>query len=103
MKYSNYFGAISAIIIILACFLPWVYIPSLQSELTGLNTGKTHFGKPGFLNIVFCLPAIVFFLIPAVWAKRINIFLAALNLAWAIRNFILFSLCEAGECPDKKA
>jgi hypothetical protein len=29
------------------------------------------------------------------------VFLGAFNLAWAIRNFILLSQCELGECPEK--
>jgi len=42
-------------------------------------------------------------LIPKIWAKRINIFIAAINLALAIKNYILFTMCREGICPEKKA
>jgi hypothetical protein len=29
--------------------------------------------------------------------------LAAINLAWATRNFIMIGSCEMGECPVKHA
>lgn len=102
MRYSNYIGAIAAFALIISCFLPWAYVPSIDSILTGVDTPNTRFGKPGLLNIIFAALAILFFLIPKLWAKRINIFVGAFNLAWTIRNFILLGLCEVGECPEKK-
>jgi hypothetical protein len=36
-------------------------------------------------------------------AQRINIFLAAFNIGWSLRNFILLGRCEAGECPVRKS
>jgi hypothetical protein len=32
---------------------------------------------------------------------RSNLFFAAINLAWAVRNFIMIGGCEMGECPQK--
>jgi hypothetical protein len=46
--------------------------------------------------------AAVFFLLPYEMAKRSNVFFCAVNLAWALRNFILLSICQAGECPEKQ-
>ena len=43
------------------------------------------------------------FLLPKIWAKRTNLFIAALGLAWSIRNFLLVTSCLMGECPEKKA
>lgn len=102
MKYSNYVGVLAGITLIVACFLPWLYISSIQTILTGLHTPKTDFGKPGMLNIILAFISIILFIVPAVWAKRINLFIGAFNLAWSIRNFTLFSQCESGECPEKK-
>ena len=42
---------------------------------------------------------IVFMLVPRVWAKRSNLLVGAINMAWAIRNFIFLPACIAGECP----
>lgn len=102
MKYSNYVGVLCALALILFCWLPWVYIESINTIVTGLSTGATNFGRPGGLHIFFAVLAIVFFLIQKVWAKRVNVFVVTLNFAWAIRNFILITQCEAGECPQKK-
>jgi hypothetical protein len=102
MKYSNYVGVLAAIILIGCCFLPWVYIDSIKTTITGLQTEPTRYGKPGILHIAFSLLAIVFFLIPALWAKRTNLFIGAFNFAWGIRNFLIISHCEFGECPQKR-
>jgi hypothetical protein len=41
-------------------------------------------------------------LIPAIWAKRTNIFIGAIVFSWSIRNYILVSTCLMGECPVKQ-
>jgi hypothetical protein len=42
------------------------------------------------------------FLIPAIWAKRTNIFIGAIVFTWSLRNYILVSTCLMGECPVKQ-
>jgi hypothetical protein len=53
------------------------------------------------MNAYIMVPITIFFLLPAVWAKRINPFLGAINFAWALRNLFLLSTCRNGECPEK--
>lgn len=101
MKYSNYLGVIAALLLIVYCFLPWVYIDPLKTVITGVRADNTNFGKPGALHIIFSTFSIILFLIPSVWAKRANLILSTLNFAWAIRNFLLITQCELGECPEK--
>lgn len=67
-----------------------------------MSAPGTNFGKPGLFNMVMCIMMIILFVIPAIWSKRTNIFIAALNLAWAFRNYLLISTCMMGECPEKK-
>ena len=102
MKYSQQIGAVLALFIIANCFLPWSYIPSLDITITGMQTAGTSFGKPGILHIFFCAIAFIMFLIPKLWSKRTNVFLAAINLAWGIKNYILYSMCSAGDCQQRK-
>lgn len=102
MRYSNYIGITASIFLIICCFLPWVYIEPINATITGMRAEQTSYGRPGILHIVFSVLSIVFFLVPAVWAKRTNLFMVAFNLAWAIRNFLLITRCELGECPEKK-
>ena len=59
MKYSNYFGVIFSVMVIGVCFLPWVYIESINTTVTGLQTGVTNFGKPGLMNIFLTFIAIL--------------------------------------------
>jgi hypothetical protein len=103
MKYSQQIGAILSLIVIGACFIPWSYIPSLNATITGMYTATTDFGKPGILHIAFSLLAFILFLIPKLWSKRTNIFICAFNLAWAVKNYMLYSMCSAGDCQEKKA
>ena len=101
MKYSNRLGVIAAMALIGSCFLPWVYIDSIQTTITGVRAEHTSFGRPGLLHIIFSVFSIILFIIPRIWAKRTNLFIGALNFAWSIRNFLLITQCELGECPHK--
>lgn len=103
MKYSQTIGIAAGVLLIAACFLPWSFIESRQLTVSGLEAAGTNFGKPGLFNIVVGAVCMLLFAIPRIWAKRTNVFLNAINLAWAIRNYIIVSSCMMGECPVKKA
>jgi hypothetical protein len=51
--------------------------------------------------LIYFVIAIVLLYIPDIWAKWINLFIAALTLAYAIKTFILFSSCYNNYCPQK--
>ena len=103
MKYSQWIGVVATLLLLVACFLPWAWYPDLQKNFTGFFSEKNIYGKPGRVFLVLGVFAVIFFLIPRVWAKRWNLFTGALILAFAIKSFILFSGCYSGICPDKKA
>ena len=103
MKHSQPIGIIAALAIIAICYMPWVFIASNNISVTGLDAGPTDFGRPGLMNIFLSCVCILFFAVPKIWAKRTNVFIATLNFAWSIRNFILLTTCQAGECPEKNA
>ena len=102
MKYSNYVGAVLVIILIIACNMEWVYIDGGRIKVSGLQAAGTYFGKPGIMNIIFGSITGILFLTPFIWAKRANLFFSALNLAWAVRNYIIITMCREGECPEKQ-
>lgn len=102
MKYSQRIGIAAVVVIMALCFLPWSIIPGRQVAITGFHTEGTSFGKPALFNMAMCVVMLVLFAVPAIWAKRTNLFVAALNLAWSVRNYILVSGCLMGECPEKK-
>jgi len=102
MRWMKWLGVASAIILIIACFLPWVSI-SFNYTVSGTKAENINLGKPGYLHFLFIFFFLVFTLIPKVWAKRANLLVAALNMAWAIRNYFVFTACHGGECPEKQA
>jgi len=79
----------------------WISIPDKQIAVSGFASAGTRFGKPGLMNAMMSSIAVLLFIIPRIWSKRINLFFAAFNLAWAIRNYILLSTCQGGDCPEK--
>lgn len=102
MKYSQSVGIAAALTLIVVCFLPWSFIASEQLTVSGMKATGTNFGRPGLFNIFLCVIIAVMFTVPAIWSKRTNVFLAALNLAWSFRNYLLVSACMMGECPQKQ-
>lgn len=106
MKHSQTIGIISALLLIICCFLPWITI-NLNGTTMVLNGyfGKVNdsltFGKQYLPHSFFCGICILFFLLNKVWAKRANMLFTLLNLSWAIKNFIVFGFCRP-ECPTKQ-
>jgi hypothetical protein len=80
----------------------WVFIESKSITVTGLEATGTNFGRPGYLHLILTPFFIVFTLVPRVWAKRANLLVSALNLAWSVRNYFVISACSGGECPVKR-
>jgi hypothetical protein len=102
MRLMKWTGLAAAALLLYSCFTLWVFIVSKNIPVSGVDTTGTNFGKPGYLHFVLTFIFIVFSLIPRIWAKRANPGIAALNLAWAIRNFFVVTACSGGECPEKQ-
>ena len=102
MKYSQWIGIAAAALVICACFLPWAFFPDLQQDFTGFYSAKNIYGKPGKVMVFFSVIGIALFLIPRVWAKRGNIFFAALGFAFSVKSYILFTACYRGICPVRR-
>ncbi len=103
MRYSNYIGILAGLLMIAAATFPWIYIPSIHATVTGFGSETVkQFGIPVLMNLIMLLMNVVFFLIPRLWAKRINPFMGAIGFAWAFRNLLLLSTCRNGECPEKQ-
>jgi len=89
-------------VVVLSAFLPWVVIESRGLELTGVNTTGTNYGSPAWFHFVLTALFVLFTLIPRLWAKRVNLAVVAINIAWAIRNFFIIASCQGGECPVRQ-
>lgn len=90
-----YLGILSCIGLIAACFMPWVHVNVINETITGFHAPvfptKTTYGRAGIPLTFFASIILLLMLIPKLWAKRINLFVAALLLAYTIRVFILFT------------
>lgn len=107
LKVLSWLGLAACMALIIACFLPWAHYndPSIPDEtqrtFTGFFSYKNYYGKPGKLIIALTVVIFVFMIIPRVWAKRTNLFLAALLLAYAITCYIRFGSCYNNLCPER--
>ena len=102
MQIIKWLGVVASVLLIIFCFYPWVIIESKNIVVSGVETTGTAFGKPGYAHIFFAVINILLVLINRLWSKRLNIFFSAFNVAWAVRNFFIISICYGGECPVKQ-
>jgi hypothetical protein len=102
MRWMKWIGILAAVSLVIACFMPWVIIPSKNIMVSGIDAAGTNFGKPGYFHFIMVLFFLFFTLTSKVWAKRANLLVTAINMAWAIRNYFVITLCRGGECPEKK-
>ncbi|MBO9593630.1 MAG: hypothetical protein J7599_12050 [Niabella sp.] len=82
--------------------MPWSQIQSMGLTLSGVDTTGTRYGRPAYNHFILTGVILLLTFITRIWAKRMNLLFGVLNLAWAIRNFILFGRCEAGDCPERQ-
>lgn len=101
IKWMKWLGLAASLVLLTVCFTTWVTIVSKNIDVSGVDAVAIDFGKPGYLHMIFIAVFIVFTFIPKIWAKRWNLPITALNVAWAARNYILISSCSGGECPVK--
>ena len=102
MRWMKWIGLIASVLLIVSCFLPWVYIANKNIIVSGIESTGTNYGKPGYFIFILAFFFILFSFIDRVGAKRANLFIVAINIAWAIRNYIMLTTCYGGDCPDKK-
>ncbi|HVB03900.1 MAG TPA: hypothetical protein VNE41_09315 [Chitinophagaceae bacterium] len=103
MKYSRLTGLLFCLLIIAAAFLPWITIALNRQTYTGMQTGTSALGEPGYGNIVLALLILIGIGVNRIWSIRLNIVFSALLIAYNIRNYLIFTRCEMGYCPEKEA
>ncbi|HEU4470734.1 MAG TPA: hypothetical protein VFR58_06615 [Flavisolibacter sp.] len=101
MQIMKILALLTLALLIAACFLPWISIADRGIAISGFEATTADFGKPGLFHLVICSIYLLLVLIPKPWSLRIAFFVSTLNIAWALRNFILISACRGGICPDK--
>ena len=102
MKHYKIIGFTSALLLIISCFLPWTYYADIDKHFTGFFTYQNMYGKPGKAFIFLAVLSIVLILVDRIWAKRTLLFVTAVNVAYLIKTFVLFTSCYSGVCPIKE-
>ena len=102
MSARKIFLLAAAALLVVSVFFPWIIIQSKNLVVSGMQATGTAYGKPGVLSLFFTTLIVVFSLVPRIWAHRITIFCSALNAGWGLRNFLLLSVCQGGECPQRQ-
>lgn len=102
VKALNILGILACVALIISCFLPWGYYADLHQTFTGFYSFKNEYGRPGKFLTFMSVLVLVFMLLPKIWAKRTNLFLCALNVAYAFKSYVLFTSCYNNYCPEKR-
>ena len=88
-------GLLACLLLIAACFMPWVTFTSPQETFTGFYTKKfpdgTYYGRPGNFIVSIAIIILILMYLPKVWAKMVNIFLSAFLLAYIFDVYIRFT------------
>ncbi|MBC7422480.1 MAG: hypothetical protein H7334_03390 [Ferruginibacter sp.] len=102
-------GLGACILLVVSCFMPWAYYADVhiptepQKIFTGFVTYQNQYGKPGKLLTLIAVVSFIFMMLPKIWAKRANLFIAALGVGYAIKTYILYTSCYNAYCPEKRA
>jgi hypothetical protein len=102
MRLMNWIAILLAAIVICCCFFTWVEVPGRNIFIGGFRSNTNAFGSPGILHSFFCGACIILLMINRIWSVRTAFFVSVINIAWALRNFLLISACTGGDCPIKQ-
>ena len=102
MKYYKVLGSLSCAVLAISCFLPWTFYPDLNKSFTGFFSEENMYGKPGKVFIFLAIISAALILINRIWAKRVLLFVAAINIAYLIKSYVLFTTCYSALCPVKQ-
>jgi hypothetical protein len=105
-KVMYYTGIAATVAMIITCFMPWVHYNSINETFTGYHVTKfvtgNYYGRAGIPITIMSSIILICMLLPKLWAKRINLFVAALLFAYCIRTYIIFtSALFEGEVEKK--
>ena len=100
MQIMRWSAVLLAAGVIASCFFPWVTYPN-GNTVEGFYSTNHVWGRPGLMHVLFCAIFIILVMIGKSWSMGTAFFISAFNIAWAVRNFFMIPVCEAGICPQK--
>jgi hypothetical protein len=93
--WMHYMGLAASLLLAVSCFLPWVYINSMDTTFTGFKVSSfpngTYYGRAGIFILPLSLICFTLTMIPKIWAKRTNLFVAGFLLAFSLRTYFIFT------------
>jgi hypothetical protein len=105
-KILYWLGIACCILLIVSCFMPWAHYndPNITNEaqrtFTGFYTYNNYYGKPGKF-LCFCAAVSLFLkIMPKIWAKRIDLFLCAIAMAYGLKCFFEYKGVYYGVVPQ---
>ena len=101
-RYSKWIGLTAFLTLLVACYMPWAYYADVQKAFTGFFSEKNVYGTPAKFLLLFGGLSALFMFLKNLWFKRSSLLIGGLNVAYAIKNFLLFGACYRGYCPEKK-
>ena len=94
-KNLHYLAIIATLGIITTCFIPWVHYNNINVTFNGYNVKKfatgVYYGRAGIIITIFAAISLLFTLMPSIVAKRVNMFLCALLVAYTLRTYVIFT------------
>ena len=102
MKYYKIFGLLACVLLAVSCFLPWAYYPDLHKSFTGFFSEQNIYGRPGKVFVFFAVISVVLIFINKIWAKRILVLFAVLNIGYLLKTYVIFTSCYSAYCPQKQ-
>ena len=101
-RYSKWIALLSFIALAAACLLPWTYHADIGKTFSGFYSEGNVYGKPGKLLLFLGGFTALSAFIPRLWMKRTALFLSSVNIAYAVKTYIVFGGCYQGYCPEQK-
>jgi hypothetical protein len=95
-------GIVCCLLLIVSPFLHWAWYPDLQKHFTGFFSENNSYGKPGKMLLTLGLLGLFCFVLNKTWTQRINLIAAALCMAYAIRNYLIFTSGYDGFVPEPR-
>jgi hypothetical protein len=101
-RYSKWISLLAFVALLIACFMPWAYYADVDKHFTGFFTEKNIYGKPAKMLLILGGYTTLSAFIKHLWFKRSSLLMGGLNVAYAIKNFLIFGSCYRGYCPEKE-
>jgi len=81
--------------LIISCFLPWVYFNSNNETFTGFYVSHfpngIYYGRAGIFITILTIVVIILMLVNKPWVKAANLFISGLIFAYCIRTYFIFT------------